>query len=246
MSEAEKTLEVEDVLSSIRRLVAERPKPVEVAVQAPSVEEYAEINTPDLPQPEANDFVDTINASIAKITEENNVEPSEAPTQEDELSANVDAFVANETAQIIEEPQPVTEKAEPFVLRADMAAVVTETEPERPVSDFSQNDPTDSGPEAAFQDIPEDVEERPYSQGMAEDVEAIPCSEDDGAEDADIIEAAAPDQDALFVDEDTLREIVSELVRSELQGDLGDRITRNVRKLVRREIHHALASRNFT
>jgi len=48
-----------------------------------------------------------------------------------------------------------------------------------------------------------------------------------------------------FLDEETLREMVSDMVRSELQGELGDRITRNVRKLVRREIHRALASRDF-
>lgn len=47
------------------------------------------------------------------------------------------------------------------------------------------------------------------------------------------------------VDEDFLRDIVSEIVREELQGDLGERITRNVRKLVRREIHRAMASRDF-
>lgn len=42
------------------------------------------------------------------------------------------------------------------------------------------------------------------------------------------------------IDEDILRDMVSEIVRQELQGALGERITRNVRKLVRREIHHAL------
>lgn len=48
-----------------------------------------------------------------------------------------------------------------------------------------------------------------------------------------------------FLDEESLREMVSDMVRSELQGELGDRITRNVRKLVRREIYRALASREF-
>lgn len=47
------------------------------------------------------------------------------------------------------------------------------------------------------------------------------------------------------VDEEFLRDIVSEIVREELQGELGERITRNVRKLVRREIHRAMASRDF-
>jgi hypothetical protein len=37
-----------------------------------------------------------------------------------------------------------------------------------------------------------------------------------------------------------LRELVRAIIREELQGDLGDRITRNVRKMVRREIGRAL------
>ena len=47
------------------------------------------------------------------------------------------------------------------------------------------------------------------------------------------------------LDEDALRDMVSEIVRQELQGALGERITRNVRKLVRREIHRALNSHDL-
>lgn len=47
------------------------------------------------------------------------------------------------------------------------------------------------------------------------------------------------------LDEESLREMVSDIVRQELQGPLGERITRNVRKLVRREIHRALASQEL-
>lgn len=43
------------------------------------------------------------------------------------------------------------------------------------------------------------------------------------------------------IDEAALRELVADIVREELQGALGERITRNVRKLVRREIHRALS-----
>lgn len=53
------------------------------------------------------------------------------------------------------------------------------------------------------------------------------------------------EQDEGLLDEDALRDLVSQMVREELQGELGDRITRNVRKLVRREIQRALASREF-
>ncbi len=51
--------------------------------------------------------------------------------------------------------------------------------------------------------------------------------------------------DETMLDEDSLRDLVSEIVRQELQGALGERITRNVRKLVRREIHRALTSQDF-
>ncbi|MEZ5779106.1 MAG: hypothetical protein R3E44_12175 [Paracoccaceae bacterium] len=47
--------------------------------------------------------------------------------------------------------------------------------------------------------------------------------------------------DAL-VDVEVLRDLVAEVLRQELQGPLGERITRNVRKLVRREINRALES----
>ncbi|WP_053078892.1 hypothetical protein [Puniceibacterium sp. IMCC21224] len=52
------------------------------------------------------------------------------------------------------------------------------------------------------------------------------------------------DADAL-IDEDMLRDMVAEIVRRELQGALGERITRNVRKLVRREIQRALLVQDF-
>lgn len=44
----------------------------------------------------------------------------------------------------------------------------------------------------------------------------------------------------LTTGDEALRDLVRAVIREELQGDLGDRITRNVRKLVRREISRAL------
>ena len=51
--------------------------------------------------------------------------------------------------------------------------------------------------------------------------------------------------DEAFLDEESLRELVADIVREELQGALGERITRNVRKLVRREIHRALTAQEL-
>ncbi|MFD1341438.1 hypothetical protein [Litorisediminicola beolgyonensis] len=57
--------------------------------------------------------------------------------------------------------------------------------------------------------------------------------------------AAMRQERAALIDEDMLREMVSDIVRQELQGSLGERITRNVRKLVRREIQRALSGTEF-
>lgn len=47
------------------------------------------------------------------------------------------------------------------------------------------------------------------------------------------------------IDEDALRALVVEIVHQELSGELGERITRNVRKLVRREINRVLVSKGL-
>jgi hypothetical protein len=58
---------------------------------------------------------------------------------------------------------------------------------------------------------------------------------------ADIEETVISDL-AAGVDMDALRALVVATVHEELGGDLGERITQNVRKLVRREINRVLAS----
>ncbi len=60
-----------------------------------------------------------------------------------------------------------------------------------------------------------------------------------------VVEAAQLGEfDESVVDEDVLRDLVADIVRQELSGVLGERITRNVRKLVRREIHRAMLTRD--
>ena len=51
----------------------------------------------------------------------------------------------------------------------------------------------------------------------------------------------AADGGEVVFDEAVLRDLVRDLIREELAGSLGERITRNVRKLVRAEINRALA-----
>ena len=58
-------------------------------------------------------------------------------------------------------------------------------------------------------------------------------------------EAPSDPEMGAYIDEEMLRSMVTEIVRQELQGKLGERITRSVRKLVRQEIHRALMSQDF-
>jgi len=53
------------------------------------------------------------------------------------------------------------------------------------------------------------------------------------------------DAGGVALDEAALRELVADVVREELTGPMGERITRNVRKLVRREIYRILSSQDF-
>ena len=87
----------------------------------------------------------------------------------------------------------------------------------------------------------------------AEDWEDVSSHEAHGRFDETLTDNSGDDEDEpqglsldeSMLDEDSLRDLVSEIVRQELQGALGERITRNVRKLVRREIHRALTSQDF-
>jgi len=53
-------------------------------------------------------------------------------------------------------------------------------------------------------------------------------------------DSAPPASPAPILDEESLRATINAIVREELQGELGDRIGRNLRKLIRREIAQML------
>ncbi len=55
-----------------------------------------------------------------------------------------------------------------------------------------------------------------------------------------------PEEAAAELDMELLQTLVSETIRQELKGEMGDRISRNLRKMVRREIARALAERDMT
>ncbi len=113
-------------------------------------------------------------------------------------------------------------------------------------------EPEQSEPDAAVFHRSSDVLEwQDHLPGAAEQIDAMADETVTGDQPAmETADVGEPDTnagvgDAVTIDEETLRGLVSEIVRQELQGALGERITRNVRKLVRREIHRVLMSQDF-
>ena len=89
-----------------------------------------------------------------------------------------------------------------------------------------------------------------HARDRAEDMEADLSAGMTEDEDSDLGDDAQDDlsgymEDYGTIDEAMLRDLVAEIVRQELQGALGERITRNVRKLVRREIYRVVASQDY-
>ena len=102
----------------------------------------------------------------------------------------------------------------------------------------------------------EDPDEAPYADMVSDDAilsEAHDSAWADETEaevmallvDSAPIDALASGEGFATVDEEALRKLVRDMIREELQGGLGERITRNVRKLVRSEISRALATGEF-
>lgn len=199
--------------------------------------------------------------------------PTEAlvPEAEDTIS---DAPVAGTVPDAAPEPAPLTaEETKAATLTAKIAALetaigqISETwEPDDPGdSDYAGTEPAetltwqDDEPQGAAVEPPESM--APVAPPAPQDHEPQDMAEFGAIEDRfkdpqdEVSQAAAPvppvsrsldDLDETqLIDEEALRDLVSEIVRAELQGALGERITRNVRKLVRREIHRALATKEL-
>jgi hypothetical protein len=92
---------------------------------------------------------------------------------------------------------------------------------------------------AAIDDFPPAQEAEIEDMAAAEEVAADP----NPSLEEELALAGYADED--MMDEEALRELVAQVIREELQGAMGERITRNVRRLVRREVQRALTLREF-
>ncbi len=235
MPDPVKNAEIEDVLSSIRRLVADdAPAPMEPPATPKAEGADKLVLTPALRiQPQESKAEEPAKAEAAPTDDWEEV------TLEDRI-AELEAAVASSD----EEYEPDGSELEASAPAMDLSAFEDDTfelSPEHVVAPEPE-------PEA---EAVEEVEVEEPEVAEAEAAEAVEDAvEEAGEEPAEAMSETSEDNvfdDELseVFDEEMLRDLVSEFVRKELQGELGERITRNVRKLVRREINRALAARDF-
>lgn len=234
MSDPMTNVQIEDVLSSIRRLVSEdlRPgaRPAATAslpandklVLTPALRIVPEDRTPAAEPPRP--------AVSTETTEAFDPLARRAAALEAALSGKADDW----------EP----DGSEVTVLGAEEWAVEWEAETAAPPEFISSRAAPVSAPPAAAPDAQGVNDEEPearmdWTDTLDPDQEPVRPSARFTLYEEDE-EAEAP-----FLDEDVLRELIRDILREELQGALGERITRNVRKLVRAEIARALAARDF-
>ena len=203
---------------------------------------YAE--SPDAESPEDEDArFDDLDAVLSTL--EFDPEPMVSPMARAARTEIEDAEILEDEAtddsleRMFASPEPQAEDPEAIV----------EPEPLPKAETGAADLVEDSTPEAlqpdgdATADMTSDLTDDPLAAAQ-EAEELLSFGSDDMAEDDP--EAPKGDEaEGLLLDEQILRDMVSEIVRQELQGALGERITRNVRKLVRREIQRALQSQDY-
>lgn len=294
MSDPVKSVEIEDVLSSIRRLLADgegqgggRPAPQQSAdvtsrspvapsrVRAERRGDAPLVLTPALrvsgregaverpsrfPAPVAANTGTPGTASAdddfepADLTAASSDKSGSLRSRLEETIAELESAIthrADEWEPDGSEPAPVMDwssaRAEdtPFLSRRHVGPVSTRrAAPSVPREMKSAPQPQAPGPDVEDQQLlsgPQSVAE-PQEQS-ATTANSQPESADPAAKSVEVT-APMPSPEAL-VDEDMLRRLITEVLREELRGPLGDRITGNLRKLVRREIFRALASGEF-
>ncbi len=207
----------------------------EVPLPEPELPELS----PRIPEPELEDEPAGDVGLAQKIAA---LEAMIARHKGDEPAAQVEPATVQEPEQggeIEVAPEPVAESHEPQGAEAARAAFVHR--PQKPLEwqDHKPDEVVAEAPRRAEALVLEGPTWKGADRGdVLADTQHLP----------DV--AASEDGDALpapvdLFDEEMLRDLVTEIIRQELQGALGERITRNVRKMVRREIHRMVTSEHF-
>ena len=283
MSDPMTNVQIEDVLSSIRRLVAEGDKSRDAAVSLNKGSVAPKSSVSDrLVLTEALRVSNDDEAPFAKQESAPKTAPKLDAAARANLESTIEALEAAVTAQSDEwepdgsEPtvEPVKPTATAFVLKnviEDAVEIVFDDDDDDGNETVAEAAPVDAPkaetatpsfrhfnrdalireetplhamelPEPAVQvEFPAEAEvEATYQDDLVEDEKKDPLIDEQ-------LNAFLSDEAMLAdagLDETILRKMIVEIIREELQGALGERITRSVRKLVRREISRVVATQD--
>ena len=277
MSDLVTNVEIEDVLSSIRRLVAEEDSVVmhhSPADPVPAVSLERFVLTPalrvttslindvqvnpllslELPKV-ADHFVALKPLILSSATEVK--EPLSHRVMSVVERASLEATIANLEAAVTDERNEWepdgSEKVKPSALPHafadfDTNAFITQGYVNEFSKDEAQTVSDDLTPHDVFLEPELTFKHREKYDPHVDYGDDLLSGDDDGIRIPDDLNEniAAYLIDKTSLDEASLRDMIVDVVRKELQGELGNRITRNVRKLVRQEINNALSSKPFT
>jgi hypothetical protein len=254
MTERMTSVEIEDVLSSIRRLVTQdlRPKPTAADDKLLLTPALRVVPPADVDADVAGDeapFMDVGAAEPVFVHRAVRQDLADAVTS---IGAEVPADgYEPETGEIgPADAMPVPDWPDSSWVAPDIISDVDEAEvvaPQQEPQGWAAADDADEAqptPMPAAAQPADNVDDDPAFDALASDpagdfAEAAALAalnEDDiGIADAGLTE----------LDEGMLRDIVRDIIREELHGALGERITRNVRKLVRAEINRAMTTRDL-
>ena len=139
---------------------------------------------------------------------------------------------------------PLRRRAESLAAKLAAGEVPDTVAPNAPAFEADQAGAGDVDPTLYENLVLADMPSADALSGVAVGAEAQGRAGDNGQHVAtDLVDADGTPLAVL--DEAGLQEIVRQMIREELQGALGERITRNVRKLVRAEINRALMARDL-
>lgn len=245
MSEPMSSGEIEDVLSSIRRLVSEDLRPAAAQPKPAALPSPGKLLLTPALRVVSNTPPMIPKTPVLRLETPVAAEPVAAQDWLPEAAAAEEDVIWGP----VEEPEVEGwEQGAP----ADMTRVVSEIAAAVAESDEDWEPEGDTPMASLSWQAPEWVEEaelvddQTNAKALADAAEEAAVAEimakaaGDGARE----EGFAEDEGGYF-DEAVLRDLVRDLIREELSGTLGERITRNVRKLVRAEINRAMTARNF-
>lgn len=246
MSEPMSSVEIEDVLSSIRRLVSEDLRPSGRVAQPAAPAQPA-----PAPAPVAEKLVLT---PALRIVPEPAPEPA-APPPETQHSVEDAPYTDVHDDEGIVSLQGYEDDgaAAPLGMTATIPeALFAAPQPQDvPLDEAAQSDDAMALDMAALAEVAASADHHAEARAearaddWAEQAEAAIRAELERETTEGAYARFLDEEDAPVFDEAAMRDLVRDIIREELQGTLGERITRNVRKLVRAEVARALAVRDF-